>query len=698
MSHLPNGKGMENDEPQMVPVTYATMASSQDHQDVSEVQPISHATIQVVDIDESDIQQQAQLQQQQQQQPLHQGQQPPAPNTDAVIDPTSIQIVTFDEQPAGGDETNALRQEESTPLLQQQHGRATADARNNAIASNNLYANDVFHDETVNAGAECHDLIWFVLFWAQIATVVYAGTQLAPQGYAMMENDDFDLQKLHDFMQENFVDDDSFTAKDLDQLTHFLHEFQAWWAVYPNRIAWFSWGMAVVSFFLNLLKNIVPSRTICFVSSSLVIFGVILGLFLMILFSEMGFFGFVVAVVFVGFLAIYMRNQLWPKIHFAALNLEIALTGIGSNLGTYVWVIGWAKLTLAWIAFWCYTFLGMMQYVTETKCPDLKFDLSSKDNDTCGATNGVLLALLLSLYWTLSHVSATIQVYVAGVMGTWCFDKDAANGLCSSAVTSSIYRSLTFSSGPIAFGSLLQGVCKVLRSILSHSHRNQHRSNQLVYGAGDDCRCCCFGLCGLVLECLSEVFGDVLDYFSQWAYVFVGINGTSYLESGKAVMNLFKERGWSAVITDRVVALVLGVGILNGGVATGLAAIAMERVITWCYHSEEDDVNLPPSYVFGPLKNIPLVSFTLGFAIGCVMSAIMMNVIHSAVNTLIVCWAESPESFRDNHKHWADRMTEVWSSAFPGSQIRNGHTISDSTTSANTSSSGRYGAIGTATS
>jgi len=183
-------------------------------------------------------------------------------------------------------------------------------------------------------------------------------------------------------------------------------------------------------------------------------------------------------------------------------------------------------------------------------------------------------------------------------MATWCFDKDAAKGFCSSAVTSSMYRSLTFSSGPIAFGSLLQGVCKVLRSILSHSNRSQRQSNRIVYDAGDDCRCCCFGLCGLVLECLSEVFGEVLDYFNQWAYCFVGINGTSYLDSGKAAMNLFKTRGWAAVITDRLVALVLHVGIVDCGIFTGLATIVMERIVTWIAYPA-DHTDLPPSYVFG---------------------------------------------------------------------------------------------------
>ena len=65
----------------------------------------------------------------------------------------------------------------------------------------------------------------------------------------------------------------------------------------------------------------------------------------------------------------------------------------------------------------------------------------------------------------------------------------------------------------------------------------------------------------------------------------------------------------------------------------------------------------------------------------------MMNVIQAAVNTLIVCWAESPESFRDNHKYWADQITAIWSSAFPETYTRLSH--SDRTEIAE---SGRYGA------
>lgn len=171
-----------------------------------------------------------------------------------------------------------------------------------------------------------------------------------------------------------------------------------------------------------------------------------------------------------------------------------------------------------------------------------------------------------------------------------------------------MYRSVTFSSGPIAFGSLLQGICKMIRSVLSHSNRSHGRDNYVVHDIGDDCQCCCFGLVGLVLDCLSDLFGDVLDYFSQWAYVFVGIYGHSYLESGKAVMDLFRNRGWMALITDRLIFFVLGVGIFESGLVTGLAAIVVERLITSFMYGHDDE-GLPPSFVFGAPPSAGLASF-----------------------------------------------------------------------------------------
>lgn len=58
-------------------------------------------------------------------------------------------------------------------------------------------------------------------------------------------------------------------------------------------------------------------------------------------------------------------------------------------------------------------------------------------------------------------------------------------------------------------------------------------------------------------ECMLEFFQGILDYFNEWAYVFVGLYGLSYLESGRRVKELFQERGWTTLLTDNVIGNVL---------------------------------------------------------------------------------------------------------------------------------------------
>jgi hypothetical protein len=73
------------------------------------------------------------------------------------------------------------------------------------------------------------------------------------------------------------------------------------------------------------------------------------------------------------------------------------------------------------------------------------------------------------------------------------------------------------------------------------------------------------------MSCLQ----NVIEYFNVWAYVFVGIYGYTFLESGKNVINLFKTRGWTTIITDTLAGSVLGM--LSGGVGliTGLISLAI---------------------------------------------------------------------------------------------------------------------------
>jgi hypothetical protein len=53
------------------------------------------------------------------------------------------------------------------------------------------------------------------------------------------------------------------------------------------------------------------------------------------------------------------------------------------------------------------------------------------------------------------------------------------------------------------------------------------------------------------------------------------------------------------------------------------------------------------------------------FLIGIVVSAVMLSVVDSSVNTVIVCFAEGPVEFEQNHPDLSQEMREGWRKVYP---------------------------------
>jgi len=58
-------------------------------------------------------------------------------------------------------------------------------------------------------------------------------------------------------------------------------------------------------------------------------------------------------------------------------------------------------------------------------------------------------------------------------------------------------------------------------------------------------------------------------------------------------------------------------------------------------------------------------SYSVGFIVGLWVCTVVMNVVKGAVNTMIVCWADSPTVFEANHPNLTREMAESWTSVFP---------------------------------
>ena len=135
--------------------------------------------------------------------------------------------------------------------------------------------------------------------------------------------------------------------------------------------------------------------------------------------------------------------------------------------------------------------------------------------------------------------------------------------------------------------------------------------------------------------------------------VYVGLYGFSYLEAGRNVVQLFQAKGWTTIITDDLADNVLFMMSVAIGLASGVIGMIMGLM------NQNAFVALGFDHSAGP-------AFFIGFFTGFLFSTIIMSVVGSAVNTVIVCYAEDPAAFQMNHPELSSAMRSAWVQAWPG--------------------------------
>ena len=131
--------------------------------------------------------------------------------------------------------------------------------------------------------------------------------------------------------------------------------------------------------------------------------------------------------------------------------------------------------------------------------------------------------------------------------------------------------------------------------------------------------------------------------------VYIGLYGYEYWTAGQKVYQLFVARGWSLILNDHLVSRSLRMMKLFIGILSGALTVVLGLV--W----------------FGWTMN-PLFSFLVGGVLGTFMADIQLQVVTSAVETIVVCFAEAPSALMDEDHHppeLGDRMMQAWRTAYP---------------------------------
>ena len=96
--------------------------------------------------------------------------------------------------------------------------------------------------------------------------------------------------------------------------------------------------------------------------------------------------------------------------------------------------------------------------------------------------------------------------------------------------------------------------------------------------------------------------------------MYVGLYGYKFMDAAKNVTSLFKTRGWTAILTDVSVATALFVFALGVGLIAGLFGFL---------------ISLPFN------GSDPQGAFILGFVFGYIETRMVMQILSSAVDTIV---------------------------------------------------------------
>lgn len=90
------------------------------------------------------------------------------------------------------------------------------------------------------------------------------------------------------------------------------------------------------------------------------------------------------------------------------------------------------------------------------------------------------------------------------------------------------------------------------------------------------------------------------------------------------MISLFKTRGWETIIADNLVNRLLGIMSLTIGLLTGVCTLFAAFLV------EE----------FESSQGWMGIGFVVGFFVGLILSGVFMGLLSSAVDAVIVCYAE----------------------------------------------------------
>ena len=160
------------------------------------------------------------------------------------------------------------------------------------------------------------------------------------------------------------------------------------------------------------------------------------------------------------------------------------------------------------------------------------------------------------------------------------------------------------------------------------------------------------GFFGRFAGCLLQLLRRMAEYVTHYAVVRIAIWGEDFVTAGRATLELFRHRGWSAIINDRLVQRVLALGVLCSSVLSGVVAAGAVA-------SPASSENV------AGMSADAIVSSAAAAAIAMSAAVVFSSVVSGAVAAVFVLFAADPEKLSEHHPDAFRSLLSAWEQAHP---------------------------------
>jgi hypothetical protein len=374
-------------------------------------------------------------------------------------------------------------------------------------------------------------------------------------------------------------------------------------------------GVILLTIFLSLVNKFPKTMIKATFISTIVLLGLMgVGMFFVTNGAMMG----IIYLILAG-LNVFLYFSWRKRIPFSASLLKCVIDVMKIYPNTWNLSIFAIFSQMAFTALYVVTLASIgLKYSDEIKSgSDFKFE---------GGDIASMLYIVFSMYWSMQVVENVVHTSVCGVFATFYFLHGTGAAIMK-PVWNSFSRSMTYSFGSIAFGSLIVASIQFVRFLIN-STRNE-RDN----------------LAAACADCLLGMIERLVRYFNYYAYVHVAIYGKPFIQSGKDTWELIKSHGVDVIINDSLVGNCMSIAVLLISSTCALIAYLIG---------------------FALLDNeaLMITSAVLTFVFVTMITAVATQLIESGVSATLVCYAEDPSALQRSKPELYREITHSYQQSF----------------------------------